>query len=104
MPGALPVAGIKGAAETVPFQFDFTPFPEFLAGDTLSSVSVPAVSGLTHATTATVTSAATDGVDAGKGAVVAVSGGTVDTTYTVSARGTFSGGSVREIRLSLAVK
>ena len=94
---------VKGAAESVAYLFDFTPFPEFAAGLALSSVSVPAVTGLAHATTATILTARTDGVAAGRGATVAVSGGTAGTTYAVSARGTFSNGSVREIRLSLAV-
>lgn len=94
---------VKGAAETVEYLFDFTPFPEIVAGETISSVSVPAVSGLTIGSPA-VTAALTDGVAAGKGVEVAISGGTAGTTYAVSCRATMSGGAIREIRLSLTVR
>lgn len=104
MPGEFPTdVKVKGAAETVEYLFDFTPFPEVAAGETIASASVPAVGGLTIGSPA-VTAALADGVAAGKGVEVSVAGGTAGTTYTVSARATMSGGAVREIRLSLTVR
>jgi hypothetical protein len=92
----------KGPSETVAYLFDFTPFPEIAAGETVASASVPAVTGLTIGAAAVI-SARTDGVAAGKGVQVAISGGTAGAAYTVSCRITTSGGSVREIRLALSV-
>lgn len=98
------VEKVKGASETVAYLFDFTPFPEAgYGGETLASASVPSVSGLTIGT-ASVIAARTDGVAASKGVQVTISGGTAGTTYTVSCRGTFSGGAVREIRMELTVR
>lgn len=95
----------KGAAEAVDVLFDFTCFSEFAAGQTLSSISVPAVAGLTLSTnTPGATTEVVDGIAAGKGAVVRISGGTVDTAYVVSARGAFSGGGIREVRARLLVR
>lgn len=92
----------KAPNEAVDYVFDFSGFPEFAAGETLASAATPTVSGLTIGTPA-VTSAIVDGVPAGKGIQVRVSGGTANTEYTVACRGTFSGGSIREIRLKLEV-
>lgn len=94
---------VKGAGETVHFLFDFTPFPEFQAGQTIASASAPAVSGLTLGTP-TLLAASADGIAAGRGVLLSVSGGTAGTTYTVSVLATFSGGPVREVRLSLTVR
>lgn len=103
MPAQFPVVEkTKGPSETIGYLFDFTVFPEIAAGETISSASVPAVSGLTIGTPA-VTTAIKDGVAAGKAVQVTISGGTDQTTYTVSCFGTTSGGSVREIRMSLYV-
>lgn len=87
----------KYAVEVVSYQFDFSDFPEVVAGETLSSPNVPAVSGLTIGTPA-VTVAERDGVAAGKGVAVTVSGGTAGTTYTITATAVTSGGSTRAVR------
>jgi len=92
----------KDTGEAVDYTFDFSGFPEFAAGETLASASVPAVSGLTIGSPAVI-AAITDGVPIGKGVQVRISGGTANTEYTVVCRGTFSGGSIRTIRLKLEV-
>ena len=103
VPTAFPaVALVKGPSESPAYLFDFTPFPEFEAGLTLASVSVPAVAGLTIGP-ATLTTTLLDGVQPGKGATCVISGGTLGVTYSVSALGSFSDGSVREIRAALQV-
>lgn len=96
------IAKPKAPNEAVDYVFDFSSFPEFKAGETLDSASTPAVSGLTIGTPAVIDEE-TDGVPSGKGIQVRVSSGTANTEYTVACRGTFSGGSIREIRLKLEV-
>lgn len=86
----------KDVQEVIDYQFDFSRCPERLAGQTISSVTVPSVSGLTIGTPA-VTTVETDGVEAGSGAVVRISGGTANATYDLECRATFSGGSVRVV-------
>jgi hypothetical protein len=67
---------VKDASETVSYLFDFSQFPEYVAGETLASPSVPAVSGLTIGSPA-VTVADRDYVAAGGGIAVTISGGKV---------------------------
>lgn len=89
---------VKDASEVILFIFDFTRFPEVVAGGTLTSPTIDASSpvGLTLGS-ATVTDAdevvdsAGTVVDAGKGLKVTVSGGTAGTEYTLEARATVSG-------------
>lgn len=90
----------KIAGETRSFVFDFTTYAELKAGETISAPSVAAVSGLTIGTPA-VLAAEVDGVAAGKGVQVAISGGTAGTTYTVNCSVTTSGGAtiIRRARL-----
>lgn len=76
------------------YQFDFTTFAEVSGGETISSPSVPAVSGLTIGTPS-----AADGVVS-----VRISGGTAGTKYTVTCTVTTSGGSTLSIEGRLSVK
>lgn len=84
------------------YVFDFSAFPELAAGETLSSPSVPAVSGLVIGTPQ-VTEVTRDGVAAGKAVEVTISGGTSDTTYEVACSVSTSGGSTLTVRGKLAV-
>lgn len=95
---AMPVISLpKDSNETVSYLFDFGNFPEVAAGETISSAAVPAVSGLTIGTPS-VTAAERDGVEAGEGVQVTISGGTADADYAVECRATFSGGSIRVVK------
>ncbi len=93
----------KTAAEVVVFVFDFSNFPEIVAGETISSTTVPAVSGITIGTPAVLTEE-TDGVPEGEGVAVTISAGTVGTDYTVDCRIVTSGGSTRAVRGVVAVR
>lgn len=98
----------KDASEAIAFVFDFSRFPEVVAGGELTSPVVDPVSGLTIGAAA-VTDAAEvvfpNGatVAAGKGVKAAISGGTAGTTYALECRATI-GGSVRVVKGSLAVE
>jgi hypothetical protein len=96
---AIPVISLpKDTTEVVSYLFDFSNFPEVVAGETLSSPSVSSSpSGLTVGTPA-VTAAERDGVAAGEGVAVTVSGGTASTTYSLECSVTTSGGSVRVVK------
>jgi hypothetical protein len=94
---------VKDSSETVSYLFDFTQFPEYIAGETLASPSVPAVSGLTIGTPA-VTEADRDYVTSGGGIAVTISGGTVSTSYSLECFGTFSGGGIRCVKGLLKVE
>ena len=94
---------VKDASETVAFLFDFSRFPEAVAGETLASPSVPAVSGLTIGSPA-VTAARKDGIPAGYALQVTISGGTASTSYSLECFGTFSGGAVRCVKGVLKVE
>lgn len=85
----------KIASETRNFVFDFTTFSELEAGETISSPSVPAVSGLTIGSPSVTTEdVIEDGhtVAAGKGVQVSIGGGTAGTSYTVNCTVSTSGG------------
>mgnify|MGYP000370251468 CR=1 FL=1 len=92
----------KIAGETRAYVFDFTDCAELEAGETISTPSVAAVSGLTIGTPA-VLAAAVDDVAAGKGVQVAISGGTAGTTYTLNCTVNTSGGAVLIRRAHLRV-
>lgn len=93
----------KKVSEAVLFVFDFSNFPEVIAGETLGTPTVPAVSGLTIGTPA-ITSVLTDCIAAGKALQVAISGGTAGVDYTVSAYVVTSGGSTRSVEGIVAVR
>lgn len=93
----------KDASEAVAFLFDFSRFPEAVAGETLASPSVPAVVGLTIGSPA-VTAARKDGIPAGYAIQVTISGGTASTSYSLECFGTFSGGAVRCVKGVLKVE
>lgn len=93
----------KDASETVVYIADFSRFDEADAGETLSTPVVDSVSGLTIGAP-TVISSETNSIPSGYGIKVAISGGTAGTTYNVEFRGTFSGGSVRVVKLRLEVE
>ena len=93
----------KGASESVAYLVDFSRVPEWAAGETLSSPSVPAVSGLTIGSPS-VTAAEKDAIEAGAAVQVTISGGTADTEYQVKCYATFSGGSIRSVWGRVAVK
>jgi hypothetical protein len=100
---------VKDASEVILFVFDFSRFPELVAGETLSSPSVPAVSGLTIGSpTVTVADQVvfSNGqvVAAGQGVQVTVSGGTASTTYAIECHCTTSGGATRVIKGSIVVE
>lgn len=82
--------------ESVAFIFDFSAFDEALAGETLSSATVPSVSGVTIGTP-TVLVSETNYVPAGKGVKVTLAVAAAD-TYDVECRGVFSGGSTRVVK------
>lgn len=92
----------KIASELRTFVFDFTTYAELEAGETISSPSVPAVTGLTIGTP-TVTTSAIDDVAAGKAVQCNLSGGTAGTTYTVNCSVTTSGGATLTRRVYLKV-
>jgi len=92
----------KVAAENRVYLVDFSKYPEIVAGETIASSTVPAVTGLTLGSTSTI-STATDGVPAGKGVKFTISGGTAGTTYSVDCQMTTSGGSVLVRRFQLQV-
>jgi hypothetical protein len=100
---------VKDASEVILYVFDFSRFPELVAGETLSSPSIPAVSGLTIGTpTVTVADQVvfSNGqvVEAGQGVQVTVSGGTAATTYSLECHCTTSGGATRVIKGSIVVE
>ena len=92
----------KVAAENRVYVVDCSKFSEIVAGETIASSTVPAVTGLTFGSTSTL-AAAVDGVPIGKGVKFTISGGTAGTTYTVDCQVTTSGGSVIVRRFQLHV-
>jgi hypothetical protein len=85
-----------GVGETRAMVFDFSNFPEVVAGETLSAPSTPAVAGVTFGTPTVLAAAFTydeDGaqVASGKGVKVNVTGGTAG-EYVVRCVVTASGG------------
>jgi hypothetical protein len=102
---------VKDTTETILYVFDFSRFPELVAGETISSPSVPASSptGLTIGSpTVTVADQVvfTNGgvVEAGQGVQVTLSGGTAGVTYALECSITTSGGAVRVVKGSLIVE
>jgi hypothetical protein len=83
----------KLPAEARLYLFDFSRFPEVIAGETLSSPAVPASdpAGLTIGSAA-VSAVVRDGIPAGQAVEVMISGGTADVTYEVEGRAVTSGG------------
>lgn len=83
----------KLPAENRLYVFDFSDFPEVLAGETLSLPVVPASSptGLTIGTPA-VSAVARGDVPAGQAVEVMISGGTAGIDYQVEGQATTSGG------------
>ncbi len=98
----IPTKAKRAAAARV-YCFDFTREPELIAGETLDTPTVPAVSGLTIGSPS-VLAAAFDGVQAGKGVKVQVSGGTAGTVYEVECRCTTSGGATLVSVFKLSVE
>ena len=92
----------KVASEARVYIIDFSKFSEIINGDTISSSSIPAVSGLTIGSPST-QATAIDGVPANKGIKVAISGGTAGTTYTVDCTVVTSGGSTLVRRFQIQV-
>lgn len=82
--------------ESIAYIFDFSQFDEAKAGETLSSATVPAVSGVTIGTPA-VLAADTNFVPSGLGVKVTLSVASA-TTYDIECRGVFSGGSTRVVK------
>ncbi len=95
----------KDSSEVISYLFDYSNFPEVLAGETLSSPTVTATvgSGLTIGTP-NVTLVERDEVAAGEGVEVTISSGTAGTTYTLECRCTTSGGSQRVVKGQLVVE
>lgn len=95
----------KYPAEIISYLFDFSKFPEVIAGETLSSpaISVADPSGLTVGSPA-VTLVVRDGIAAGKGVQVTISAGSSGETYTVQCDATTSGGSKRSVQGLIEVK
>jgi hypothetical protein len=85
--------------EVVDWAYDFSNFPEIVAGETIASCAVPAVSGLTIGTPE-VLAAEFDGIAAGEGVKVRISSNAAvaGTTYAHECRATFSGGAVRVVK------
>jgi hypothetical protein len=101
----------KDASEVILPVFDFSRFPEAVAGETLSAPEIDASSptGLTLGTIAVTTQDEVvdehgTTVPAGYGLKVTASGGTAGVTYMLEARATFSGGSVRVVKGSYVVE
>src|SRR5262249_11807104 len=96
---------VKGPNEVLLLIFDFTAFPEIASSETVSSNTVTSTpAGLTHGASGTALAARPDNVAAGKGVQISISAGTVSTDYTLTCRITTGGGSVREIRVQIAVR
>lgn len=93
----------KYAWEKITFCADFSREPEILAGATISTADVPAVSGLTIASVQ-VNAVAFDGIPIGKGVQATISTGTAGTTYEVEFRATLSDGSQKAKRLKIVVE
>lgn len=101
----------KDASETILFVFDFSRFPEVVAGETLGTpvVDASSPSGLTLGTPSVtvadqVIDSAGNVVASGKGLQVTVAGGTAGNTYALESRCTFSGGSIRVVKGSVVVE
>ena len=94
---------VKAASRTRVYLFDFSNFDEIQDGETIASVSCPAVSGLTIGTP-TVTTTVKNFIPAGQAVQVSIDGGTVNTDYNVKVIATTSGGSELEVRGVLAVR
>lgn len=93
----------KIEAESRVYLFDFSRYSEVLNGETLSSPTIPAVSGITIGSP-TIMSADLDGVPSGKGVKVLISSGSAGTTYTIDCRVTTSGGATLVRRVNLRVR
>lgn len=96
----------KDSSEVIDYQFDYSNFPEIQGGDTITGTpvvpaSIPA--GLIIGTPA-VTVAAFDGVAAGKGVKVRISGGTAGTTYEIECQATFASGALRVVKGRIVVE
>jgi hypothetical protein len=89
----------KDSTEQVGFVFDFSRFPESMSGeDLVAVVSVEAEPpGLTVGA-GEVTTAAIDGVPAGRGVLVPVGGGDAGTDYAVEVLAEFAGGNRRIVK------
>lgn len=98
----VPVVGAFPSEEGAFYLFDFQYFAEVIGGQTLSSPTVPAVSGLTIGSPS-VTATAVDGCPAGKGVLVAIHGSAVG-EYTVECTVTLSGGGKRTIRGTFTIE
>lgn len=95
----------KDSSEVISYLFDFSNFPEVVAGETLSNptVTVTVGSGLTVGSPA-VTTVERDEVAAGAGVAVTVSSGTPGTTYTLECKVTTSGGAQRVVKGEIVVE
>ncbi|MFO0806689.1 MAG: hypothetical protein U0791_26590 [Gemmataceae bacterium] len=81
---------------------DLTKAPEIVAGATIASAEILGGSGLTIGSPS-VLDTLTDGIAAGKGVKVRISGGTDDETVSLACKATLSTGSVIVVPVKIAV-
>jgi hypothetical protein len=93
----------KEVARVRLYVFDFSMEPEIVAGETLVTPTIPAVTGLTISAPAVI-SADFDGVPANKGVAATISGGAAGSVYLVECRCTTSGGATLVRRMNLSVE
>lgn len=103
MPNTIPTQTLaKAASDDRYYICDLTKCPEIVAGDTIASATISGGAGLTIGTPE-VLAATTDGIAAGKGVKVQISGGTDDETASLAVVATLSGGSVIVVPVKIAV-
>lgn len=103
MPNSIPPQSLaKAVSDDRDFIFDFSRSPEVVGGATISSATIEGGDGLTIAA-ASVLALTTDGIPAGQGVSVEISGGSADTTYDLACRAVLSTGRVIVIPARLAV-
>jgi hypothetical protein len=93
----------KEQARVRTYAFDFSKEPEVIAGETLVTPTIPAVTGLTISAPA-ILAAIMDGVPAAKGVSATISGGAVGSVYVVECQCTTSGGATLVRRMNLSVE
>jgi hypothetical protein len=91
----------KEVARVRLYVFDFSMEPEVVAGETLVTPTIPAVTGLTISAPAVI-SADFDGVPANKGVAATISGGAAGSVYLVECRCTTVGGATLVRRMNLS--
>ena len=98
---------VKGSGESILYGFDFGPL--LASGETLSSVSIAAVSGLTIGSATVQTSSFTDEFDgstiaANEGCKARISGGTALSDYTIVLTAATSASNTRVLVCTLQVR